>query len=107
MVWYSFKLEDDLVIYAQHYGNEENYASVELLDKAFKTIAKSNDEERTERLIYNGKLKRGNYFIKVTSVANNGKPFKIELCKFSKRQAEEAERKIKLPMANEPEAKQP
>ncbi len=96
-VWYKFDLEDDLVIYAQHFGTEENNASVELLDKSLKTIAKSSNEGRMGRLIYNDELKQGTYFLKVTSITSNGKPFKIELCKFSKRQTEEGRGRTSKP----------
>lgn len=83
VVWYTFDLEDDLVILATHYGRKGNKATVEILDKSLKRIAPSEDMEN-ERLVCNEKLKMGTYFIKVTSIATNGEPFKIELCKVSK-----------------------
>jgi len=83
VVWYTFDLEDDLVILAQHFGTRENQANVEILDKSLNHIAPEPDSE-FDRLICNEELKKGTYFVKVTSVATNGQPFKIGLCKFPK-----------------------
>jgi hypothetical protein len=83
VVWYTFDLEDDLVILAQHYGTRENQANVEILDKSLNHIAPEPDSE-FDRLVCNEELKNGTYFVKVTSIATNGQPFKIGLCKFPK-----------------------
>jgi hypothetical protein len=95
LVWYSFQLEDDLVIYAAHLGGQGNQASVEVLDKSLTTIAKSGTNELLARLICNQQLKKGSYFIKVTSIAQDGKPLQLELCKFTKNQTKDAVKLIK------------
>jgi hypothetical protein len=94
VVWYTFNLEEDLVIYLGQKGTADNKATVELLDQTRKRIWISGEKDTLEGSICNQKLKKGTYFIKVTSIVFSPKPFQIEICKFSKTQTVEAEQQI-------------
>jgi hypothetical protein len=92
VVWYTFNLEDDLVIYLGQKGTMENKTSVELLDQTRKRVWISGERDTIAGSVCNEKLKKGTYFIKVTSIIFSPKPFQIEVCKFSKAQTEAGHR---------------
>ena len=83
--WYTFEMPADGVIYLQNFSTEQNYSTLDLLDaKGYDPDPESWLDGADPRRVFNGRLRKGQYFIRITCPQGCPQTVVTELARFEK-----------------------
>jgi len=81
-LWYTFEMPKDGVIYLQNLSTEQNYSTLELFDSKGYDPDPGSWLENRPRRVFNGRIPKGQYFLRISCPKGCKEPVVTELARF-------------------------